>query len=100
MLFSYLFTFSAIRGCQPGILGCHLATRGFLQVSVEFCRYLWMLSSYPWISTGIRGILQMSVNVISVSVDVRFRVRLFSIILDTVVLHKLAHRPDSKKRHR
>ena len=52
-----------------------------------------MLSSYPWISTGIRGFLQISVNVISVSVVVR--VRLFSIILDTSVLHKLEHRPDS-----
>ena len=52
-----------------------------------------MLSSYPWISKGIRGFLQISVNVISISVVVR--ARLFSIILDTSVLHKLYHRPDS-----
>ena len=58
-------------------------------------RHPWMLSSYPWISTGILGFSQISVNVISVSVDVKFRVRLFCIILDTGVLHKLAHMPDS-----
>ena len=47
-----------------------------------------MLSSYPWVSTGIRGFLQISVNVISVSMDVRVRVRLFDIILDTTVLRE------------
>ena len=33
-------------------------------------RYPWMLSSYPWNSTGIRGFSQITVNVILVSVDV------------------------------
>ena len=32
-------------------------------------RYPWMLSSYPWNSTGIRGFSQISVDVISLSVD-------------------------------
>ena len=68
MLLSSPLIFTAIRGCQPGIRGCYLDISGFLQVSVEF--------------------LQISVNVISVSVDVRVRVRLFDIILDTAVLRE------------
>ena len=70
-----------------------------IKLSIYFssypCMSARMLSSYPWVSTGIRGFSQISVNVISVSVDVKVRVRLFSIILYTSVLHKLAHRPDS-----
>ena len=73
-------------------------TLDVIKLSIYFPSYPWMsdrmLSSYPWVSTGIRGFSQISVNVISVSVDVKVRVRLFSIILYTV-LHKLAHRPDS-----
>ena len=38
-----------------------------------------MLSSYPWNSTVIRGFSQISVDVISVSVDVRVRVTLLFI---------------------
>ena len=34
-------------------------------------RYPWMLSSYPWNSTGICGFSQIPVDVISVSMDVR-----------------------------
>ena len=59
MLLSSPLIFTAIRGFQPGIRGCYLAIRVFLQ---------------------------MFVDVISVSVDVRVRVRLFTIILDTGVL--------------
>ena len=40
-------------------------------------RYPCMLSSYPLNSTGIRGFSQISVDVISVSMDVRVRVTLF-----------------------
>ena len=36
-----------------------------------------MLSSYPWNSTGIFGFSQISVDVISVSMDVRVGVTLF-----------------------
>ena len=40
-------------------------------------RYPWMLSSYPWNSAGIRGFSQISVDVISVSMDVRVRATSF-----------------------
>ena len=39
-------------------------------------KYPWMFSSYPWHSTGIHGFSQISVDVISVSMDVRVRVTL------------------------
>ena len=74
-------------------------TLDVIKLSIFFSSHPWMsarmLSSYPWVSTGIRGFSQISVNVISVSVDVKVRVRLFSIILYTGVLHKLSHRPDT-----
>ena len=33
-------------------------------------RYPWMLSTHPWNSPGIHGFSQISVDVISLSVDV------------------------------
>ena len=48
MLFSSPLIFAALCGCQPGIRGCYLAARGFLQVSVDFYICPLMLSRYPW----------------------------------------------------
>ena len=45
-----------------------------------------MLSSYPWNSTGIRGFSQISVDVISVSVDVRVRLHYLSVDISQLSL--------------